>query len=246
MQRACAYIRVSKERPDMVSPEQQLGKVRLQAEIMGADLLRVYEDIDITGKHDKRPSFQEMIADIKQNMYDVCLIYAINRFARNVQDFHKYISIMDKYDCALVSVSQNFDTSTPMGRFMRNILAEFAQLEVEILSETVKDNMVANAARGRWNGGRPPHGYKADGKDLAINPDEAPAVIKAFDMAAQGIGADAISQELSGVHKPRYGSNRWGRYFWGTLGPYCRCLKTLRISESNTTAGKYMILTTRH
>lgn len=214
MKKACAYIRVSKERVDMVSPEQQRGKVSLQAELMGADLLHVYEDIDISGRHDRRPDFQKMIASIKENKYDVCLVYKIDRFARNVQDFHRYVTLMEKHGCALVSVSQNFDTSTPMGRFMRNILADFAQLEREMLSETVKDNMLANAARGRWNGGRPPHGYMADGKILTVNPDEAPAVIKAFGMAAQGLGADIIAQELTDTHKPRYGSAKWGRYFW--------------------------------
>ena len=210
MLKACAYIRVSKDREDMISPEQQRQKARLQADLMEADLLRFYEDIDISGRSDKRPAFQEMIEDVKKDKYEVLMVYKIDRFARNVKDFHHYLSILDKHCCRLISISQNFDTDTPTGRLLRNVLADFAQFESEMIGERIRDNKLANAKRGRWNGGIPPYGYGFKNKKLTINPEEAAAVKEAFNLASKGYGSHSIAKALTGKYTPRKGS-RWGK-----------------------------------
>ena len=212
--RAAAYIRVSEERTDQVSPEQQKQKAQLQADIMEADLLHVYEDIDISGRHDKRPDFQKMIADIKQGKYDILMVYKIDRFARNTRDFHHYLGILEKHNCRLVSISQNYDSESPSGRLLRNMLADIAQFESENRSEVVKDAMISNAKRGRWNGGRPPYGYTFENKRLVLNPEEAPAVIQAFEMAASGHGVTKIAKALGEKYSPRQGSGLWGKSYW--------------------------------
>ncbi len=207
---ACAYIRVSRKKEDGISPEQQKEKAELQAKILGLDLVRVYQDLDISGRSDKRPDFQEMIADIKQNKYKACLVYKLDRFCRNVKDFHHYAEILESHGCRLISISQNIDTSTPVGRLLRNILADFAQFESEMIGERIRDNKAANARRGRWNGGHAPYGYKVIEKRLVINEDEAVVVRIIFDLRAQGWGILSITKELNARgYKSRRGTT-WG------------------------------------
>jgi len=210
---ACAYIRVSREKEDGVSPEQQNEKAELQAKLLGLDLVRIYQDLDISGRSDKRPAFQEMISDIKNGQYTACLVYKLDRFCRNVKDFHRYSEILENHDCRLISISQNIDTSTPVGRLLRNILADFAQFESEMIGERIKDNKLANAKRGRWNGGHIPYGYRRENKTFVINELEAEAIRISFQMRAQGKGPLAIAKELDRLeYKPKRGS-KWGEYW---------------------------------
>lgn len=211
--RACAYVRVSREKEDGVSPEQQKEKAELQAKLMGADLLYIYEDLDISGRSDRRPAFRQMIEDVKAGKWDCILVYKIDRFARNVKDFHHYMEILEKHNCSLISISQNFDTDSPTGRLLRNILVDFAQFESEMISERVRDNKIANARRGRWNGGHVPYGYRTEDKQLVIDEKEAEAVRLAFRRRAEGYGVLAIAKELNTRgYKPRRGS-AWGNYW---------------------------------
>lgn len=206
---ACAYVRVSREKEDGLSPEQQKEKAELQARLMGIDLIRVYSDIDISGRSDQRPAFQEMIRDIKKKQYDVCLVYKLDRFCRNVRDFQHYVEILESNGCSLVSISQNIDTSTPVGRLLRNILADFAQFESEMIAERTRDNKIAAAKKGRWNGGHVPFGFRVVDKHLEVNPEESDAVKLIFNLRGKGLGFNRIAKELTARgYKPRYGSGR--------------------------------------
>ncbi|MFA7468711.1 MAG: recombinase family protein, partial [Desulfotomaculaceae bacterium] len=112
-------------------------------------------------------------------------------------------------NCALISISQNIDTSTPVGRLLRNILADFAQFESEMIAERVKDNKLAAARRGRWNGGHVPYGYEFRDKQFVINTSEALAVTLAFERRATGAGYLKIAKELTARgYKPRRGTKR--------------------------------------
>lgn len=197
MKPGCGYIRVSKEKEEGVSPEQQREKIELQARLMGVDLGHIYQDLDLSGRTDNREDFQSMIRDIKAGKWEVVLLYKLDRFCRNVKDFHRYMEILDQHNCSLVSVSQNFDTSTPTGRLLRNILVDFAQFESEMIGERVRDNKAANARRGRWNGGHTPYGYKVVNKQLIINEEEAQVVRLAFELRSHGYGILAIAKELN-------------------------------------------------
>lgn len=213
IRRACDYVRVSKEREDGVSPEQQREKAELQAKLLGLDLIHTYQDIDISGRSDKRPAFQEMIRDIKAGKYDVCLVYKLDRFCRNVKDFHHYVEVLESHGCSLISISQNIDTSTPVGRLLRNILADFAQFESEMIAERVKDNKMASARKGRWNGGHVAYGYRFEDKRFVVYKEEASAVILIFELRATGQGYLKIAKELTARgYLPRQGTRRG--QFW--------------------------------
>lgn len=120
----------------------------------------VYEDEGYTGKNTNRPMFQQMMKSIEQREIDIIICYRLDRLSRSVSDFSILLDTLSKYGVEFISVSENFDTSTPMGRAMINIASVFAQLERETIAERVKDNKILIAKTGRWQGGRPPLGYK--------------------------------------------------------------------------------------
>lgn len=122
---------------------------------------KVYEDEGYTGKNTNRPMFKQMLLDIKQNKISVVICYRLDRLSRSVADFSQLLSLLTQFNVEFISVSENFDTSTPMGRAMISIASVFAQLERETIAERVKDNKVLIAKGGRWQGGTPPLGYKA-------------------------------------------------------------------------------------
>ena len=120
---------------------------------------RVYDkDEGFSGKNMNRPSFQELMDDVRSNALDVVMVYKLDRISRNVQEFSAMYDIFQQHNVSFVSVKESFDTTTPMGRTVMYILAAFAQLERENTSERVTDNMRALGAAGKWTGGKLPSG----------------------------------------------------------------------------------------
>ncbi len=120
---------------------------------------KVYDkDEGFSGKNMNRPGFQELMADVKNNLLDVVMVYKLDRISRNVQEFSAMYDIFQQHNVSFVSVKESFDTTTPMGRTVMYILAAFAQLERENTSERVTDNMQALGASGKWTGGKLPTG----------------------------------------------------------------------------------------
>jgi len=198
MKRGAVYIRVSHLKDDGVSPETQMEKAQLQASLSSIDIVKVYEDLDISGRSaTKRIGFQQLIEDVKGGKYDVVLVYRLDRFARNVRDFHHYVEVLEKNNCSLISISQSIDTGSPTGRLLRNILIDFAQFESEMISERVRDNMVQNARRGSWNGGQKAYGYDWDDEQKLLVPnDNAKWVLLMFEEYASNPGANRIRNLL--------------------------------------------------
>lgn len=121
---------------------------------------RVYDkDEGFSGKNTKRPSFQEMMEDVRNGLLDAVMVYKLDRISRNVQEFSAMYDVFQKHNVAFVSVKESFDTSTPMGRTVMYILAAFAQLERENTSERVADSMLALGTSGKWTGGILPTGF---------------------------------------------------------------------------------------
>ncbi|MBZ9608677.1 recombinase family protein [Clostridium estertheticum] len=133
----------------------------------------IFEDEGFSGKNTKRPAFQRMMKLIKLNKYDALICYRLDRISRNVLDFSTTLETLNKYNVSFISLSEQFDTSTPMGRAMVYISSVFAQLERETIAERVKDSMLELAKKGCWTGGPAPGGYqiiKEDGKSyLKLN-----------------------------------------------------------------------------
>ena len=122
----------------------------------------IYEDEGFTGANTDRPQFQQCLKDIKQKKVDVLICYRLDRISRNVADFSSTLEILEKYNCSFVSIKEQFDTSTPMGRAMMYIASVFAQLERETIAERVRDNMLQLAKTGRWLGGKTPLGFTSE------------------------------------------------------------------------------------
>lgn len=118
---------------------------------------------------------QELLEDIKQGKVGIVLVYKIDRLTRSPKDFYQLIELFEKYKVGFISITERFDTSTPAGRLLRNIMLTFAQFERELASERTKDKMLERAKKGMWNGGVVPYGYKAVNKRLT--PDEKEAEI---------------------------------------------------------------------
>lgn len=121
----------------------------------------IYEDEGFSGSNINRPEFQRLMNDIPLKKFDILICYRLDRISRNVADFSSTLETLQKYNVNFVSIREQFDTSSPMGRAMIYIASVFAQLERETIAERVKDNMLELAKSGRWLGGTPPLGYKS-------------------------------------------------------------------------------------
>jgi DNA invertase Pin-like site-specific DNA recombinase len=122
----------------------------------------IYEDEGYSGGNTNRPKFQQLLRDVKKKQFDILICYRLDRISRNVADFSNTLELLQQNNISFVSIREQFDTSTPMGRAMVYIASVFAQLERETIAERVKDNMLQLAKTGRWLGGQEPYGYKAD------------------------------------------------------------------------------------
>lgn len=122
----------------------------------------IYEDEGFSGGNTNRPQFQRLIDDAKLKKFDVLICYRLDRISRNVSDFSNTLEILQRYNINFISIREQFDTSTPMGRAMIYIASVFAQLERETIAERVRDNMLELSKTGRWLGGIAPIGYAAN------------------------------------------------------------------------------------
>jgi len=163
---------------------------------------RVYSDPGFTGGNLDRPALQELFQDIKENKIDLVISYKIDRLTRSPKDFYQLIELFDQHGVDFLSVSERFDTSTPSGRLLRNIMLTFAQFERELASERTKDKMIQRVQKGMWNGGTKPFGYKIERKKLVINKDEADIVRSIYENYIAGYPI-AKSAKLPGASKSR-------------------------------------------
>lgn len=122
----------------------------------------VYEDEGFSGGSLERPKFKKLMKDIATKKIDALVCYRLDRISRNVSDFSSTLSRLQDYNCAFISIREEFDTSSPMGRAMIYIASVFAQLERETIAERVKDNMLELAKAGRWTGGKVPLGFVSE------------------------------------------------------------------------------------
>lgn len=121
----------------------------------------VYQDEGYSGGNTNRPMFRKLLEDANNKVFDCLVCYRLDRISRNVSDFSSLIEHLNKLNIDFVSIKEQFDTSTPMGRAMLYISSVFAQLERETIAERVRDNMYELAKSGRWLGGRIPYGFKS-------------------------------------------------------------------------------------
>lgn len=116
----------------------------------------VFEDEGFSGGTTDRPHFQEMLNLIKSNGFNILICYRLDRISRNIADFTSLINELSKHNIDFISLKEQFDTRTPMGRAMMYIASVFAQLEREVIAERIRDNLLELAKTGTWLGGDPP------------------------------------------------------------------------------------------
>ena len=157
MREDVVYARQSVEKKDSLSLS---GQIDLCCRTAGVERLKVYRDSGYSGKNTERPAFQQLLRDIKADRVGTLYVYRLDRFSRSVADFGQLWEILQAHGVEFVSVSENFDTKTPMGRAMLHIIMVFAQLERETTAERVRDNYYRRAALGLWPGGPAPYGFQ--------------------------------------------------------------------------------------
>lgn len=140
----------------------------------------LYDDGGLSGGSMERPALQRLLADITAGKIQIIVVYKVDRLTRSLADFAKIVEILDAQKASFVSVTQQFNTTTSMGRLTLNMLLSFAQFEREIAGERIRDKIAASKARGMWMGGNVPLGYDVRERKLAVNAGEAETVRSIF------------------------------------------------------------------
>src|SRR6202789_3770832 len=139
-----------------------------------------YDDGGFSGGSTDRPNLQRLLDDVRSRKIDVILVYKVDRLTRSLADFAKLVELFDGHGVSFVSVTQQFNTTTSMGRLTLNVLLSFAQFEREVTGERIRDKIAASKRKGMWMGGVVPLGYDLRDHQLHINPKEAELVRQIF------------------------------------------------------------------
>lgn len=196
------YARQSVEKKDSISVETQ---IRMCRERCPDDEVTVYTDRGFSGKNLKRPGYLRMMRDLADGKIRRVIVYRLDRLSRSVSDFSAMWELFERHNVEFSSISEQFDTSTPIGKAMVYIIMTFAQLERETIAERITDNYYARVRSGAWPGGRAPFGFQcgrihSGGHSIpTLTPDQnASAAAKIFsDYANTGKSLSAIARELT-------------------------------------------------
>jgi site-specific DNA recombinase len=165
-----------------------------------------YDDGGLSGATMDRPALQQLLADIQAGKVDVIVCYKVDRLTRSLADFAKIVEIFDAKGVSFVSVTQQFNTTTSMGRLTLNVLLSFAQFEREVTGERIRDKIAASKQKGMWMGGVPPLGYRALDHKLIVIDSEAETVRHVFRRYA-ALGSVRLLRDELAAQKIR--SKRW-------------------------------------
>lgn len=154
--------------------------VRSQAHAGWTLVRHRYDDGGFSGGSTDRPALQQLLVDIEAHKIDVIVVYKVDRLTRSLADFAKLVELFDAHEMSFVSVTQQFNTTTSMGRLTLNVLLSFAQFEREVTSERIRDKIGASKRKGLWVGGVVPLGYHAKDRKISVVEDEARVVRHIF------------------------------------------------------------------
>jgi site-specific DNA recombinase len=141
-----------------------------------------YDDGGFSGGNMERPALQGLLVDIRAGRIDTVVVYKVDRLTRSLADFARLVEVFDAQGASFVSVTQQFNTTSSMGRLTLNVLLSFAQFEREVTGERIRDKIAASKKKGMWMGGNVPLGYDASERTLVLNPAEAETVRRIFDL----------------------------------------------------------------
>ena len=185
--RCAIYTRVSTEHgleQDFNSLDAQYDAaqayIRSQAHAGWALIRTRYDDGGYSGGSTDRPALQRLLADVRAQKVDVIVVYKVDRLTRSLADFAKLVELFDGHGVSFVSVTQQFNTTTSMGRLTLNVLLSFAQFEREVTSERIRDKIAASKRKGLWVGGIVPLGYATRDRKIVVVAEEAERVRTIF------------------------------------------------------------------
>jgi len=155
-----------------------------------------YDDGGYSGGSTDRPDLQRLLDDIRARKLDVIVVYKVDRLTRSLADFAKLVELFDAHGVSFVSVTQQFNTTTSMGRLTLNVLLSFAQFEREVTSERIRDKIAASKRKGLWVGGPLPLGYQMKDGKIAVVEDEAERVRLIYRRYLELGGVNALVRDL--------------------------------------------------
>ncbi len=155
-----------------------------------------YDDGGISGGTLDRPAVQRLLRDIEADLVDVVVVYKVDRLSRSLMDFSKLVDVFERNGVSFVSITQQFNTTTSMGRLTLNILLSFAQFEREMIGERIRDKFAASRKKGMWMGGWAPLGYDVAERKLVVNKEEAALVRRIFERFVTLRSATMLVKEL--------------------------------------------------
>ena len=157
----------------------------------------LYDDGGFSGGTMERPALKRLIADIEAGQIDVIVVYKVDRLTRALSDFAKLVEVFDRRGVSFVSITQQFNTTTSMGRLTLNVLLSFAQFEREVTGERIRDKVAASKKKGMWMGGMPPLGYDVKNRKLVVNDAEARIVVDIYRRYLALKSVHALRDELA-------------------------------------------------
>jgi len=155
-----------------------------------------YDDGGFSGGNMERPGLKKLLEDIKAGKVDSVVVYKVDRLTRSLSDFAKMVETFDESGVSFVSVTQQFNTTTSMGRLTLNVLLSFAQFEREVTGERIRDKIAASKRKGMWMGGRVPVGYDRKDRELIVNKKEAAQVCHIYERYVALGSVAKLKQEL--------------------------------------------------
>jgi site-specific DNA recombinase len=178
-----------------------------------------YDDGGLSGGSMERPGLQRLLADIRDKLIDVLVVYKVDRLTRSLADFAKMVEVFDGHGVSFVAVTQQFNTTSSMGRLTLNVLLSFAQFEREVTGERIRDKIAASKRKGIWMGGMVPLGYDWCDRRLMVNEAEAGTVRHIFERYLELRSVRLLKEELtrdgvvSKVRVSRKGNRSGGQQF---------------------------------
>jgi len=170
--------------------------IRSQAHAAWVLIRNQYNDGGYSGGSTDRPALQRLLADIRAKKVDVIVVYKVDRLTRSLADFAKLVELFDSHGVSFVSVTQQFNTTTSMGRLTLNVLLSFAQFEREVTSERIRDKIAASKRKGLWVGGMVPLGYQVKNRKVVIIKGEAARVRTIFQRYLELGSLNLLMQDL--------------------------------------------------
>lgn len=195
-----------------------------------------YDDPGYSGGNTERPALRRLLADIEAGRIDIVVVYKIDRLTRSMADFSRMVEVFESQGVSFVSVTQQFNTTTSMGRLMLNVLLSFAQFDREVTGERIRDKIAAAKRKGLWMGGVPPLGYDVANRQLVVNDREAALVKRIFqDMLSVGSTTRiAAALNAEGVTTKAW-TTQDGTVPGSTRNTYTTCCATESISAKSPT-----------